>query len=136
MLKPLVSSAPFLSAVWKATTSTLSKSLSVMLAVASKPATESVRDSVPSMILSSIMGMRTSNDETPSGTVRLLSFNTRPRLSFPSALNVHWSDCSISACGPSVSAVEFEEFISRLTTCNSLSSLLKSYEYVRKSFFS
>ena len=69
MLKPSVSSAPLLSAAWKEATSISSKSLSVMLAVASKPATESVRDSVPSTILSSTMGMRASKDETPFGMV-------------------------------------------------------------------
>ena len=69
MLKPSVSSAPLLSAAWKETTSTSLKSLSVILAVASKPATESVRDSVPSMKMSSTMGTRASKDETPFGMV-------------------------------------------------------------------
>ena len=68
-MKPSVSSAPLLSAALKETTSIASKSLSMMSAVASKPATESVSDSVPSTMVSSTMGMRISKDETPFGIV-------------------------------------------------------------------
>ena len=64
---PSVTVLPEIEISWAG--STFGKSLSVMLAVASKPATESVSDSVPSTILSSTMGMRASKDETPFGTV-------------------------------------------------------------------
>ena len=68
-MNPSVCSAPLLSAAWNEATSTVSISLSVIEAVASSPAMESVSDSVPSTRVSSMMGMRASKDRTPLGMV-------------------------------------------------------------------